>query len=251
MKSLSITRVLLSFLGLLFLSILSIYLTSKFTEDGRFASVGMDLAALLWLLILSWKYSYNFSELKIKPKLKELILLSVLGVFIFLLDPILNLLAMCRYLQVNKLKSINFENPLDISWFRSDILSVYSLFRALILAPIYEELIFRKIFISELKKTIKPWIAIGISSFLFSFWHMDLELSIPIFISGILLGTLYHYRYSLWSIIYLHSFINLLFSFVASNYIPITKTYFTLLSIVFIGLIAFLIKYVFKHRRIQ
>lgn len=132
------------------------------------------------------------------------------------------------------------------SFNQPSFLSIYAILRVVTIVPIYEELIFRHYFISELKLKYKSWIAIVISSVLFGLLHQDLEQSVYAFIIGLLFGTLYHYKYSLWSIIYLHAFINFAFTLYTLEHIPFN--YATLFLPILALLIAsiLLFKYVFK-----
>src|SRR5699024_9194002 len=131
---------------------------------------------------------------------------------------------------------------------RIDFLSIYSIFRAIIIVPIYEELIFRRFLIYKLRKKYKPIFVIFFNSFLFSLWHLDLEQSIYAFIMGCLFGGLYYSGYKLWSIIYLHSLINLIFTIFSTKYTTFNYYNIAVLFVILIISIIWLIKIIFNKK---
>lgn len=218
------------------------------TEDYRIAYVANDLAGISAILILYYGFSFDFSILRKKPKIKNLLLFSILGIAIFLLDPISNIVSFVKGIVNSEIGSFALADYLPNAFNHPSFLSIYAILRVVVIVPIYEELIFRHYFISELKLKYKSWIAIVISSVLFGLLHQDLEHSVYAFIIGLLFGTLYHYKYSLWSIIFLHALINLAFTLYTIDYIPFNYT--TLLLPISASLIVFILlsKYFFKSQ---
>lgn len=86
------------------------------------------------------------------------------------------------------------------------------------LAPLFEEIFFRGLIYGVLRKTLKPWPAILLVSFLFSFLHVDPAGLLPIFALGVLLAWLYERTGSLFSSIVLHSLWNGLVFFMAGSF---------------------------------
>lgn len=69
---------------------------------------------------------------------------------------------------------------------------LYAIFSVVIIAPFYEELIFRKFILGGLLKKTNATNAILISSFLFGFIHMNWLQGINAFILGIIIGWIYY-----------------------------------------------------------
>lgn len=93
-----------------------------------------------------------------------------------------------------------------------------SIIHALILSPIIEEILYRRIFLHQFLKQYPTWLALALSSILFAFPHFPVfifpELIIPFFISGLFLGIIYYKTQSFILCIISHSIMNLL------EYIP-------------------------------
>ena len=85
------------------------------------------------------------------------------------------------------------------------------IFSATVLTPIYEEILFRGLLQSMLRRYITPWLAILISSIIFGMAHFkNPEHVLPLIIFGIALG--YHYERTgrLWASILMHAVFNLI-----------------------------------------
>ena len=78
---------------------------------------------------------------------------------------------------------------------------------AVVVAPLFEELIYRVIFQSWLENILPPFVAIMTSSLVFSFVH-GLPDCIPLFPLAFLLGTLFYYRRSYASVVITHALFN-------------------------------------------
>lgn len=77
----------------------------------------------------------------------------------------------------------------------------------IVVAPIYEEIVFRGIILKGMAKKINPTIAILVSAFLFSLVHMNIPKGINAFLLGIVIGVIYLRRGSIYLSIFAH-FIN-------------------------------------------
>jgi len=86
------------------------------------------------------------------------------------------------------------------------------------LAPLFEEILFRGLIYGVLRKTLKPWPAILLVSFLFSFLHVNPAGLLPIFALGVLLAWLYERTGSLFSSVVLHALWNGLVFFLAGTF---------------------------------
>lgn len=84
---------------------------------------------------------------------------------------------------------------------------VYAIFSIVVIAPFYEELLFRKFMLGGLLKKVKPVYAILISSFFFALIHMNWLQGINAFILGIIAGWIYYKTESISLSIFAH-FVN-------------------------------------------
>lgn len=73
-----------------------------------------------------------------------------------------------------------------------------------LLAPIAEEVLFRGYLFGALRRYIKPWLTILITSIIFGFVHGNINLMIDTFALGLVLGTLRQTTGSVWAPILLH-----------------------------------------------
>ncbi|WP_159799182.1 CPBP family intramembrane glutamic endopeptidase [Flavobacterium sp. MK4S-17] len=78
-------------------------------------------------------------------------------------------------------------NILDFNSF----FSYYSLLRVLLITPVLEELLFRKLIFAKLKSTYKLYPSIVLTSLLFSISHLDINNLLIFFIGSILLCLIY------------------------------------------------------------
>lgn len=69
---------------------------------------------------------------------------------------------------------------------------VYAIFSVVIIAPFYEEIVFRKFVLGGLLKRTSATNAILISAFFFAFIHMNWLQGINAFILGIIVGWIYY-----------------------------------------------------------
>ena len=71
--------------------------------------------------------------------------------------------------------------------------------------PLGEEIFFRGFIFRGLLSKMSPWIAIAVSALVFSAFHLNFGVMIPIFITGFLLAWLYWRTGSLWAPIGAHA----------------------------------------------
>jgi len=79
-----------------------------------------------------------------------------------------------------------------------------------IIAPIYEEIIFRGILLKGMSKKINPVIAIVVSALLFAIVHMNIPQGINAFLLGLVLGFIYLSTESIYLSIFAHFINNIL-----------------------------------------
>ena len=80
-----------------------------------------------------------------------------------------------------------------------------------LVAPIVEELIFRGLLQTKLKKSKMPvWLVILVVSFVFALAHGQLNVAIDVFVLGIMLSVLREKTESIWSSVLVHIMKNFL-----------------------------------------
>lgn len=87
---------------------------------------------------------------------------------------------------------------------------LFVIIRAVILAPIAEELVFRGLVFRRLKGYSNFWVAALVSSAFFGLYHMNLAQGIFAFLFGIMLAAVYDKFQNLWAPILLHFAANVL-----------------------------------------
>ena len=85
-----------------------------------------------------------------------------------------------------------------------------------VVAPVFEEILFRGIILRGLLKNIKPWPAILVSSLLFAIFHLNIWQGISSFLFGIFMGWVLYRTGSLYLVIFSHFVINFM-AFLASR----------------------------------
>src|SRR5699024_5866526 len=250
MRASPLFSVLIAFLATIFLSILLIAVLNYWQEGIALETVGLaiDISSISVLMFLYYSGFLNLSSLKVLPSIREILILTLLGLLLYLLEPLINIPLLVKGLKQNQISTYSFSEYIENYKVRVDFLSIYSVFRVIIVVPIYEELIFRQFFIDELRKKYKPILVILFTSLLFSLWHLDLEQSIYAFIMGCLFGGLYYSGYKLWSIIYLHSLINLIFTVFSTKYKTFNYYNIAVLFVILIISIIWLIKVIFNKK---
>ncbi|MFN0059102.1 MAG: lysostaphin resistance A-like protein [Planctomycetota bacterium] len=77
-----------------------------------------------------------------------------------------------------------------------------------VVAPVFEEVVFRGLLFRSLTTAVGARPAVLISSLVFTVVHVNLQASLPIFAIGCVLASLYHRTGNLWACITLHSIFN-------------------------------------------
>ncbi|WMJ82176.1 CPBP family intramembrane glutamic endopeptidase [Clostridium sp. MB40-C1] len=120
-----------------------------------------------------------------------------------------------------------------------------------IVAPIFEEILFRGIILNGMAKALNEKLAIIISSFLFALIHMNLVQGINAFLLGLILGIIYLSTKSIYLSIFAHLINNTLGIFV-STYMENLKlaNYFSFQCIVtFSGVIIMILGFLILNKR--
>ncbi|MGH4138444.1 CPBP family intramembrane glutamic endopeptidase [Clostridium sp.] len=96
---------------------------------------------------------------------------------------------------------------------------------AAVVAPIYEEIIFRGILLKGMAKKINPTIALVVSSLLFAVVHFNIPQGINAFLLGLVIGFIYLTTQSIYLSIFAHFINNLLALSVSSQFALIGERY--------------------------
>lgn len=172
--------------------------------------VGQELATFIyyllsmglpfWILYSMRKSNTGERSFNFKIEFKTtipLILLATLGIQYSLTLPISTLIPMSD--SMREAFSMALGNPRNI----------FSIATLVILAPIFEELIFRGIILNGLLKRYSPVLSIVVSSLLFAAVHLNPWQFVSAFILGLFIGWVYLRTKSISLAIIIHAFNNL------------------------------------------
>lgn len=157
----------------------------------------------------------NFKlKIQYKPKLKECIyiILAVIGYRVFYENTLVPLMS---NIPMSPLLEAALENVFDENTSYSIPLFIISV---IVVAPVFEEIIYRGIILEQLYKRYGSLKAIGISSLLFAIMHLNIHQGVNGFFLGIILGFIYIKTNSLLLGMFLH-FVNN-FLVIISIYLP-------------------------------
>ncbi|MBL4933583.1 CPBP family intramembrane glutamic endopeptidase [Clostridium paridis] len=129
--------------------------------------------------------------------------------------------------------------------------SMLSVLAITILAPIFEEILFRGIVFNELKKSMPVIPAIIAQGVLFGIYHLNLLQGIYAAILGCILGLIYQMTKSLWSNIIVHMTFNLLGVFVMPYVLD--KTSWFVIGYIILGAIltGIILRYIYKKTKVE
>lgn len=188
-----------------------IILTSLFVFDSKNAHIhGISViiarvVAYSAVFILFWRSNdkkgiFQFSTLK--PVVILLLLLLIVATE-FVFRPFIDFDRILMLVNKQELPNYNY----SFQGFTAK--QIYSTITALIVAPILEELFFRKFLITELLKKYSLPITLVVSSFLFSIIHYETPVNLlPAFLFALLSGILYFKTKQITYSVLLHFFAN-------------------------------------------
>lgn len=133
--------------------------------------------------------------------------LCLLSVSIFAFDNYINIYDFFNLLDSQKIRDSSFIVP---ALKNSILISLLTVIPMGIVAPVFEELLFRGIILNKLKKYNGLIIAILIQAIIFGFVHFNIKQTVIGTILGILLGMLVIWTKSIWTSVMTHVFYNLL-----------------------------------------
>ena len=154
-------------------------------------------------------------------------------------------------LWVSKISMPDFINEAFEELSVSPIILILS---AAVVAPIYEEIIFRGILLKGMSKKINPIIALVVSALLFAIVHMNIPQGINAFLLGLVIGFIYLKTGSIYLSIFAHFINNILALSVSSRFALIEGKYAMAIHIMFfiLGVILLVIAYSgYKQNKIR
>lgn len=163
--------------GLLFLGSAMLFQRSRFAENACVKKIS-SLPAAMSLFLGAGFYAVSVSLMQMATRIP-----SVAE-------------SMESYVEQNELFNRFAPSPL---W---EILAV------IVLAPLAEELLFRGLILSRLKKSVSPLLAIFLSAFAFAVFHGNLYQGVYTFVFGLAVGYVVHRFSSLWYGVLMHFALN-------------------------------------------
>jgi len=121
--------------------------------------------------------------------------------------------------------NISMPNFINGTFKELSVSPVISMLSAIVIAPIYEEIIFRGILLKGMTKKINPAIALVVSALLFALVHFNIQQGINAFFLGLVIGFIYLTTESIYLSIFAHFINNLLALSVSSRFVLIGGRY--------------------------
>jgi membrane protease YdiL (CAAX protease family) len=178
-----------------------------FTHIFGITKIVSVVGAFLLIYFFFWKPNFDFKKaLKVQNYNPRIYLyLPLIGIGLLLINkPFWDFNKIMEYYQGISTND-NFVSS------NNNIALIYSLISTLLIAPIVEELFYRKFLLDKLLEKNIPILAIIVSSICFSIMHIETPNNlIPTFISGIILGIIYLKTKKIGYCIMLHFIVNLI-----------------------------------------
>ncbi len=178
-----------------------------FTHVFGITKIVSIFGAFLLIYLFFWKPNFDLKKaFKIQNYNPRIYLyLPLIGIGLLLINkPFWDFTTILKYYQGISANN----NPVTSN---NNIALIYNVISTLLVAPIIEELFYRKFLLGKLSKNNKPIIAIVVSSICFSIMHIETPNNlIPTFISGIILGIIYLKTKKIGYCIMLHFIVNLI-----------------------------------------
>ena len=184
-----------------------IYDYFNFSDLGNFWRVALRLSRfpIVFLLIIGFHYRFDFEKLKnlfyLKPRAKRLRVSMYSVLFFFVLVIAIPALLFFLWFVINN-------KPIEVSFYEYPLSFFLS---TLLIAPIFEELVFRRVIAHGLFKKYGFKKAVVWSSFLFLLVHFPLKDNglFFLFMGGVLLAYVYLKTRNIYLVMVLHFLTNL------------------------------------------
>lgn len=176
---------------------------------------------IILILIKLWKVSFNINLID-KISMRQLGLIILISLSAYFIE---NIVDVSNFMDKMIDKSIVFDKFNLREPIGPKTLYFTDMINTLIMAPIIEEILFRKLFFNKLKTVFTSNISIIITSILFSAMHLNLDLFLVYFLIGVMYTYIYHLTGSLTFNILLHFFSNLMYYFFERSDVPFSNKY--------------------------
>lgn len=193
---------LIHILVLLLLRYLSIL---PYEEEGIVLLYSFQFILLMGLLYLTKHFNKKIQSSIIIPKLKRILLCTLLVITTFILQLFFDL-TFFKHLANGDLMFLKFQCPVNLN---GGLIS-HNFIISIFLAPILEEYIYRYFIFDKLSEEFSLVWSILITSFLFSLMHSDLNGFLGYLFVSVVLTYLYSISKNIWLNIIFHSGFNLL-----------------------------------------
>lgn len=171
-------------------------------EWGKILMIATAMSWFIWFLILYLHRNLRKNWLwQKRGKMKISTFICCTGIMFLMQYLSVALLAGIEFLLKSQGIGLNGQSEY------LDQLSFVAVVSACLIAPFFEEVLFRGLIQGLLSKHISPRVGIFVSAVLFALSHQNLEQGIFTFLLGILLGVV-AYRYSLYAAMALHALNN-------------------------------------------
>ncbi len=212
-------------------------------------SLASPVATFPLIFYISKKSGIQLKWMVRLPNYRLVFLLAILAVFsIIITSPLTNPKEYFNNLLEDKLKLVVFTRT------EFDLYITIKFISAILFAPLFEEILFRKQILGLLLKRYSPFISIVLSSILFAAGHLRFNDVGTLFIWGLLLGIVYYKTNSIEASILFHSFISFFTFFIKKEFGDITGLLlFKYVSMMVVSLITiiFIIKYIGRFRIVK
>ncbi|HDJ1466705.1 TPA: CPBP family intramembrane metalloprotease [Clostridioides difficile] len=190
-------------------------ITNRVTNVYVYSVLNTILLVIIYCNIYMLIYKFLVDKIEIKHKTNKTKITTYITILIFIMFTNSILLSQFESNFIN-LSVYSVLPKLNLILDTSSKLLVYllSLFiQTCLIAPVAEELIYRKFILNNLLDNGNAFKSIVLSSFLFSIYHLNLLQGINAMIIGVFLGYLYYRTYSINICILLH-FVNNFINFI-------------------------------------
>ncbi|MFS4418826.1 lysostaphin resistance A-like protein [Maribacter sp. 2307ULW6-5] len=155
------------------------------------------------------------------PSFRLISLIVLIAFSTYVLYPLGDIMAFFEKIKAGNLSFFKYKTPTFNS-----IDTIYLYMKALLIGPILEKVLYRKIIFSKIKENHSTMFALLFSSFLFALVHLDLENFLQFFLIGILYGYVYYKTDSVICSILFHSLVNLFIGLTTDFVVSVGEFYY-------------------------
>lgn len=171
---------------------------SKFPVIYILTTIVTLLVVMITFAIRKDKFKGYVRFVRIKWISRDSLMILILGVFLNMITTgVIYTFFLVSFEETNNIMDVIFSNL-------SGDMFVWLIIMMVIVAPFFEEIIFRGIILNDFRKATRLWVAITIQALAFGIFHMNLMQGVYATILGLVLGLVYLKYRSIWFPILLH-----------------------------------------------